>query len=203
MSARLSPDLTSPHARSVLVADAPAQLCAALLARSHDRHDAACAVSWLESLSAAPDLLYAHDCAAALFDRGVRPPAPTLALRRYRRLRSGVSDPQRQPGCVVVTLLPTRDAAQAQALADAAFAALQDGAHALRGLIASHLHLSDDGRGLLDYAEWSSAEAQRRALRREPERLPLAAHPGARVRHYRPRALAWSGASTPAARVPA
>lgn len=203
MSARLSPDLTSPHARSVLVAHAPAQLCAALLARSRDRHGAGCAVCWLESLSAAPDLLYAHDCAATLFDRGVRPRAPALALRRYRRIRSGVSDPQRQPGCVVVTLLPTRDAVQAQALADAAFAALQDGAHALRGLIASHLHVSDDGRGLLDYAEWSSAEAQRRALRREPGRLPLASHPGAHVRHYRPRALARSDEPAPPARMPA
>ncbi|KLD75257.1 hypothetical protein XhyaCFBP1156_00700 [Xanthomonas hyacinthi] len=156
------------------------------------------ALAWLESLGAAPDLLYAQ-CggdATAQLGRSLRPraPAPRLTLQRYRRIRSGVSDPQCLPGCVVVTWLPTRDAAQAQHYANAAFAALQDGAHALRGLIASHLHLSADGRGLLDYAEWSSADAQRRALQRDPERLPLASHPEASVAHYRPRALARPGA---------
>ncbi len=104
-----------------------------------------------------------------------------------------MSDPQRLRGCVVVTRLATHDAAQAQRHANAAFAALQNGAHALRGSIASHPHLSDDGRGLLEYAEWSSADAQRRALQREPERLPLASHPAASVTRYRPRALTHPG----------
>lgn len=197
MPARLSPDLTSPHARNVLVAHASAPVCATLLARLRhapggDLH----ALAWLESLSAAPDLLYAQcgdDARPFGSDWRPRAPSPRLTLHRYRRIRSGVSDPQRLPGCIVVTRLATRDAAQAQRHAEAAFAALQDGAHALRGLIASHLHLADDGRGLLDYAEWSSAEAQRRALQREPERLPLASHPAARVTHYRPRALALPG----------
>lgn len=198
MPSRLSPDLTFPHARSVLVAHASAPVCAALLARLRDIPGSDLhALAWLESLGAAPDLLYAQCGGDAGMQLGrslyPRAPAPRLTLQRYRRIRSGVSDPQRLPGCVVVTRLPIRDAAQAQHYADAAFAALQDGAHALRGLIASHLHLSDDGRGLLDYAEWSSADAQRRALRREPERLPLACHPAASVAHYRPHALARPG----------
>jgi len=168
MPSRLSPDLTSPHARSVLVAHASATVCATLLARLRDTPGGGLhALAWLEALSAAPDLLYAQCCYDDTTPLGhsLRPraPAPRLTLRRYWRIRSGVSDPQRLPGCVVVTRLATRDAAQAQLHANAAFAALQDGAHALRGLIASHLHLSDDGRSLLDYAEWSSADAQRRA----------------------------------------
>ncbi|MBB4126867.1 hypothetical protein GGR77_002157 [Xanthomonas translucens] len=203
MPSRLSPDLTSPHARSVLVAHASAPVCATLLARLHANPDAGLhAVAWLQALGAAPDLLYAQCCDDATpFGRSLRPraAAPRLALRRYRRIRSGVSDPQRLPGCVVVTRLATRDAAQAQLHADAAFAALQDGAHALRGLIASHLHLSDDGRSLLDYAEWSSADAQRRAVQREPERLPLASHPAASVTRYRPRALTLPGDRTQSA----
>ncbi len=200
MPSRLSPDLTSPHARSVLVAHASATVCAALLARLRDTPGGGLhALAWLEALSAAPDLLYAQ-CGGDTTQLGrslhPRAPAPRLTLRRYRRIRSGVSDPQRLPGCVVVTRLPTRDAAQAQLHANAAFAALQDGAHALRGLIASHLHLSDDGLSLLDYAEWSSADAQRRALQREPERLPLASHPAASVTRYRPRALTLPGPPT-------
>lgn len=201
MPSRLSPGLTSPHARSALVAHASAPVCAKLLARLHANPGAGLqALVWLQALSAAPDLLYAQCCDddATPLDRSWRPraAAPRLTLRRYRRIRSGVSDPQRLPGCVVVTRLATRDAAQAQLHADAAFAALQDGAHALRGLIASHLHLSDDGRSLLDYAEWTSADAQRRALLREPERLPLASHPAASVIRYRPRALPLPGART-------
>jgi hypothetical protein len=198
MPSRLSPDLTSPHARSVLVAHASAPVCATLLACLHANPGTGLhALAWLEALSTAPDLLYAQCCDddATPLGRSLSPraPAPRLTLRRYRRIRSGVSDPQRAPGCVVVTRLATRDAAQAQLHANAAFAALQDGAHALRGLIASHLHLSDDGLSLLDYAEWSSADAQRRALQREPERLPLASHPAASVTRYRPRALTLPG----------
>jgi len=201
MPSRLSPDLTSPHARSVLVAHASAPVCATLLARLHANPGGGLhALAWLESLSAAPDLLYAQCCGDDTTQLGrnlyPRAPTPRLTLHRYRRIRSGVSDPQRVPGCVVVTRLATRDAAQAQLHASAAFAALQNGAHALRGLIASHLHLSDDGLSLLDYAEWSSADAQRRALQREPERLPLASHPAASVSRYRPRALTLPG--TPA-----
>ncbi|UYB51494.1 antibiotic biosynthesis monooxygenase [Xanthomonas sp. AM6] len=198
MPSRPSPDLISSHAHRVLIVHAPAPICAALLAHPREIDGGNLhALAWLEALGAAPDLLYAQ-CGsgdATPFGRRLQPPAPAprLTLHRYRRIRSGVSDPQRPPGCVVVTRLPTRDAAQAQHHADAAFAALQDGAHALRGLIASHLHLSEDGRGLLEYAEWSSADAQRRALRREPERLPLAALPAARVTRYRPRALVRPG----------
>ncbi|PPT90666.1 hypothetical protein XthCFBP4691_11505 [Xanthomonas theicola] len=182
----------------MLVAHASAPVCAALLARRrHIPDDGLRALAWLQSLGAAPDLLYAQGGSDAIAQlgrsSGPRAPAPRLTRQRYRRIRSGVSDPQRLPGCVVVTRLPIRDAAQAQRYADAAFAALQDGAHALRGLLASHLHLSDDARGLLDYAEWSSATAQHHAMQREPERLPLACHPAASVAHYRPHALARPG----------
>ncbi len=151
------------------------------------------ALTWMESLGDTPDLLYARCCCDAAPElHGLlhaRLPALRRTLRRYRRIRCGVSDPHRETSCVVVARVPTRDAAQAQGRADAAFAALQDGPHALRGLIAAHLYLSDDGRTLLECTEWHSADAQRRALQREPERLPLAADCAASVSRFRPRTL--------------
>lgn len=188
-----TPD-SSASVRSVLLAEAPIPDRAALLdcmrgLCDHRLH----ALTWMESLGDAPDLLYARCCCdAAPALHGLlraRLPALRRTLRRYRRIRSGVSDPHRAASCVVMTRVPTRNAAQAQGRADAAFAALQDGAHALRGLIAAHLYLSDDGRTLLECTEWHSAEAQRRALQREPERLPLAADRAASVRRFRPRTL--------------
>ncbi|MET7142378.1 hypothetical protein M3S04_11865 [Xanthomonas sp. PPL139] len=151
------------------------------------------ALTWMESLGDTPDLLSARCCCDAAPDlHGLlraRLPALRRTLRRYRRIRSGVSDPHRGASCVVITRVPTHDAASAQRRADAAFAALQDGAHALRGLIAAHLYLSDDGRTLLECTEWHGADAQRRALQREPERLPLAADRAASVCRFRPRTL--------------
>ncbi|MET0548423.1 MAG: hypothetical protein ABW002_04035 [Xanthomonas sp.] len=192
----LSPPTPTPTpTHSMLLAEAPLPERTALLdcvrgLCDHRLH----ALTWMESLGEAPDLLYARCCCDAAPElHGLlraRLPALRRTLRRYRRIRSGVSDPHREASCVVVTRIPTRDAAQAQRRADSAFAALQDGAHALRGLIASHLYLSDDGRTLLECTEWHSAEAQRRALQREPERLPLAADRAASVRRFRPRTLA-------------
>ncbi len=188
-----TPDSSAP-VRSMLLAEAPIPDRAALLdcmrgLCDHRLH----ALTWMESLGDAPDLLYARCCCdAAPALHGLlraRLPALRRTLRRYRRIRSGVSDPHRAASCVVMTRVPTRNAAQAQGRADAAFAALQDGAHALRGLIAAHLYLSDDGRTLLECTEWHSAEAQRRAMQREPERLPLAADRAASVRRFRPRTL--------------
>ncbi|WP_228135972.1 hypothetical protein [Xanthomonas sp. NCPPB 1128] len=187
--------VSSAPARSMLLAEAPLPDRIALLDRvrglcDHRLH----ALTWMESLGDTPDLLYARCCcdAAPELHELLRTRLPGLrrTLRRYRRIRSGVSDPHRAPSCVVVTRIATRDAAQAQGRADTAFAALQDGAHALRGLIAAHLYLSDDGRTLLECTEWLSADAQRRALQREPERLPLAADRAASVRRFRPRTLA-------------
>ncbi|WP_254458972.1 hypothetical protein [Xanthomonas sacchari] len=197
----MSPSFSSPTSpppiptRSVLLAEAPIPDRTALLECvrglcDHRLH----ALTWMESLGDTPDLLYARcSCDAAPALHGLlhaRLPALRRTLRRYRRIRSGVSAPHREASCVVVTRVRTRDAAQAQGRADAAFAALQNGAHALRGLLAAHLYLSDDGRILLECTAWHSADAQRRALQRAPERLPLAADPTASVRRFRPRALA-------------
>ncbi|WP_244667682.1 hypothetical protein [Xanthomonas sp. D-109] len=185
-------------ARSMLLAEAPAPDRTALFdcVRGLCDHRLQ-ALTWMESLGDAPDLLYARCCYDAAPElHGLlraRLPALRRTLRRYQRIRSGVSDPRRPASCVVVARVPTRDATQAQGRADAAFAALQDGAHALRGLIAAHLYLSDDGRTLLECTEWHSADAQRRALQREPERLPLATDRAARVSRFRPRALVLPG----------
>ncbi|WNH45657.1 MULTISPECIES: hypothetical protein [Xanthomonas] len=190
--------LPPPPARSMLLAEANIPDRTALFdcvrgLCDHRLH----ALTWMESLGGAPDLLYArccYDVAPELHGLlRARLPALRRTLRRYQRIRSGVSDPHRAPSCVVVTRIATRDAAQAHDRADAAFAALQDGPHALRGLIAAHLYLSDDGRTLLECTAWHSADAQRRALQREPERLPLAADRAARVGRFRPRALVLPG----------
>ncbi|MBN6151394.1 antibiotic biosynthesis monooxygenase [Xanthomonas sp. AmX2] len=192
MRADLAFPLPCPDAHAVLVTTAPASQCAGAIAALQRQ---ACgpwlhALAWLRSIDAAHDLLYLQcrhdpDAAGAALRALLAAPAMAPIGQAYRRVRSGVSDPRRLPGCIVVTTLATADTAQARRHGDAAFAAMQDGAHALRGLIASHLHLADDARSLLEYAEWTSDDAYRRALQRDPKRLPLAHLPTATTQRYR------------------
>lgn len=192
MHAELVFPLPCPDAHAVLVATAPASQCAGAIAALQRQ---ACgpwlhALAWLRSIDAAHDLLYLQcrhdpDASGAALQALLAAPAIVPTAQAYRRVRSGVSDPRRLPGCIVVTTLATADAAQARRIGDAAFAAMQDGAHAVRGLIASHLHFADDARSLLEYAEWTSDDAYRRALQRNPPRLPLARLATATARRYR------------------
>lgn len=93
-----------------------------------------------------------------------------IGLGRYRHYRSGSIDADaRVPGCVVTVDVefdvPEGGDPQLQrAWVDAVFEALESDPAPHPGGISAHFHLSTDGRSVLNYAEWESAQAHIDAL---------------------------------------
>jgi hypothetical protein len=69
-----------------------------------------------------------------------------------------------EPGAVVFVRVDTSDADVARTWIDAVFEALGRDNDPPPGGVGAFLHISTDGSRVLNYAEWESAEAHRRAL---------------------------------------
>lgn len=83
-----------------------------------------------------------------------------LARRAYRYHRSAVLAPERTPECLVAVEIEARPIEEWM---DLVLAALEESGLPPGGL-AAHFHLDDEGGRAFNFAEWSSAEAHRRAL---------------------------------------
>jgi hypothetical protein len=84
----------------------------------------------------------------------------------YRLYRGGRSTEGEVPGAIVAVRVDTDDDALARAWVDAVFAALAGTDGLPAGGLGGFFHVSTDGRHVLNYAEWISAEAHRQALAR-------------------------------------
>ncbi|MFF0969614.1 antibiotic biosynthesis monooxygenase [Streptomyces sp. NPDC003703] len=94
-----------------------------------------------------------------------------VGLGRFRHHRSAARGgpagrDRRVPGCLVVVDVEFDgpDPDRQRAWVDAVLEALESDPAPRPGGIAAHFHLSTDGRRVLNYAEWESAEAHRAAL---------------------------------------
>ena len=82
----------------------------------------------------------------------------------YRLYRGSRSPGGEVPGAIVVVRVDTDDAALARTWVDAVFEALGQGGDLPAGGLGAFFHVSTDGRHVLNYAEWVSAQAHRSAL---------------------------------------
>jgi len=82
----------------------------------------------------------------------------------YRLYRKGEHN-GRTPGCVVLVKVNTENEAVAREWVDAVFHAIETDPELPReGGISAHFHIRDDGRHVINYAEWVSEEAHVAAL---------------------------------------
>ena len=79
----------------------------------------------------------------------------------YRGSRSAAATP---PGAMVAVRVDTDDDALARTWVDAVFEALDQDRDLPAGGLGAFFHVSTDGRHVLNYAEWVSADAHRQAL---------------------------------------
>ncbi|MEU8230083.1 hypothetical protein AB0C12_10820 [Actinoplanes sp. NPDC048967] len=84
-----------------------------------------------------------------------------VAYHLYRGSRSNEGTP---PGAMVAVRVDTDDDAVARTWVDAVFAALDQDTALPAGGLGAFFHVSTDGRHVLNYAEWVSADAHRKAL---------------------------------------
>ncbi|WP_433723149.1 hypothetical protein ACQP2Y_45965 [Actinoplanes sp. CA-051413] len=92
---------------------------------------------------------------------GRQPRGDHIAYRLYRGSRSAASTP---PGAMVAVRVDTDDDALARTWVDAVFEALDQDTALPAGGLGAFFHVSTDGRHVLNYAEWVSADAHRKAL---------------------------------------
>ncbi|MEU7477252.1 hypothetical protein AB0A63_14790 [Lentzea sp. NPDC042327] len=121
-------------------------------------------------------------------------------LDGYALYRSGgPNDPTREVGCVVLVTVDTEDEATARAWVDSVFTALASDPDPHPGGISAAFHIRADGKRVVNYAEWVSAEDHLDALSargngvgsptadwRRVQNFPGVQHVG--VRRYRPSA---------------
>ncbi|MFD4642534.1 hypothetical protein ACFWN2_34855 [Lentzea sp. NPDC058436] len=81
---------------------------------------------------------------------------------RVYRVSGGRSD--RAVGCVVLVTIETDDEATARAWVDSVFVALASEPKPHPGGISAAFHIRADGRQVINYAEWASAEDHVEAL---------------------------------------
>lgn len=82
----------------------------------------------------------------------------------YHLYRGSRSPAGELPGAMVAVRVDTDDDALARTWVDAVFQALEGTAGLPSGGLGAFFHISTDGRRVLNYAEWVSAEAHREAL---------------------------------------
>jgi hypothetical protein len=82
----------------------------------------------------------------------------------YRPYRSGRAPERAVPGAIVAVRVDTDDDVLARTWVDAVFEALDQDGDLPAGGLGAYFHVSTDGRRVLNYAEWESADAHRRAL---------------------------------------
>jgi hypothetical protein len=121
------------------------------------RPDGLLDVRWLEPLEGGDPVTYSQWSGPADVDGGVP----------YRRYRSGgLASPDRQVGCVVLVSVEFDRTGVAEEWIDLVFSALAAEDEPDPGGISGHFHISTDGLRVLNYAEWTSAQAHRDALAR-------------------------------------
>lgn len=85
-------------------------------------------------------------------------------LGRYRLYRSTRADDGRVPGSIVAVRVDADGRDLAETWVDAVFDALAHDRNLPAGGIGAFFHISTDGRQILNYAEWASADAHKQAL---------------------------------------
>ncbi|MFJ8961007.1 hypothetical protein ACIRG5_16625 [Lentzea sp. NPDC102401] len=79
-------------------------------------------------------------------------------LDGFTLYRSGDPRDRREPGCVVLVTVDTDSEVTARAWVDSVFVALASEPNPHTGGISAAFHIRDDGRRVINYAEWVSAE---------------------------------------------
>ncbi|MDX3655978.1 antibiotic biosynthesis monooxygenase [Streptomyces sp. ID05-26A] len=79
-------------------------------------------------------------------------------LDGYRLYRSGDPRDRREPGCVVLVTVDTDSEATARAWVDSVFVALASDPNPHPGGISAAFHIREDGKRVVNYAEWVSAQ---------------------------------------------
>jgi hypothetical protein len=82
----------------------------------------------------------------------------------YRLYRGGRSSDDAVPGAIVAVRVDTDDDVLARTWVDAVFEALDHDGDLPSGGLGGFFHISTDGRRVLNYAEWVSADAHKNAL---------------------------------------
>ncbi|MFD1145687.1 antibiotic biosynthesis monooxygenase family protein [Saccharothrix hoggarensis] len=95
---------------------------------------------------------------------GAPDPGDGVAYRRHRSV--GLASPDRPVGCVVLVSVEFDRPGVAEEWVDLVFSALAAEEEPHPGGISGHFHVSVDGTRVLNYAEWTSAEAHVDALAR-------------------------------------
>lgn len=155
------PRLDRPDARSVLV----------VATRGETPDLFAEPESWPAGLLSVTLLTGMDDDAGLLYTQWDEPDAEFLRQYgepvEYQRYRSGVRDAA-VPGCVVVVQVEFDgpDPQRQRQWVDTVFAALASEETPAPGGISGHFHASTDGTRVLNYAEWTDAQAHRDALAR-------------------------------------
>jgi hypothetical protein len=79
-------------------------------------------------------------------------------LDGYTLYRSGDPRGDKKVGCVVLVTVDTEDEATARAWIDSVFVALASEPNPHPGGISAAFHIRDDGKRVINYAEWVSAQ---------------------------------------------
>ncbi|WP_447008288.1 hypothetical protein ACRAKI_18145 [Saccharothrix isguenensis] len=114
-------------------------------------------VRWLEPLEGGGAVTYSQWSCPPEVGGGV-------VYRRYRSV--GLASPDRPVGCVVLVSVEFDRPGLAEEWVDLVLSALAAEEEPDRGGISGHFHVSADGTRVLNYAEWTSAQAHRDALSR-------------------------------------
>ncbi|GAB3452945.1 antibiotic biosynthesis monooxygenase [Actinophytocola sediminis] len=161
------PDITRPDADTVLVVETQAMPADMFAELARDPWPAG-----LVSVSAFVDtdggetaLTYTQWSAGAV-DRAFLRARTGAEPVEYRRYRSGTRENPPVPGCVVVVSVEFDgpDHQRQRRWVDTVFEALASETEPHPGGISAHFHASTDGTRVLNYAEWTDAQAHRDAL---------------------------------------
>jgi Antibiotic biosynthesis monooxygenase len=144
--------------------------------------EALLSIAWFASIDGESVFTYSQWSGDEGADAFARTDGPTLLRRlpevvpgletrqptRYRLYRSGVRENAPTPGCVVIVSVEFDgpDAARQRRWVDLVFDALAAEPSLHPGGISGHFHVSVDGTRVLNYAEWTSADAHRKAIER-------------------------------------
>lgn len=93
-------------------------------------------------------------------DRSDDIPLSVVRGVEYQLARSVVlDDEKREPGCVVIAVFDVDGAERQRRTVETVGDALERGRESLPGMLSANFHASVDGSRVLNYAEWTSAEA--------------------------------------------
>ncbi|MDX8034441.1 antibiotic biosynthesis monooxygenase [Lentzea sp. BCCO 10_0856] len=91
-------------------------------------------------------------------------------LDGFKLYRSGGPNSDKKVGCVVLVTVDTDDEATARGWVDSVFVALASEPNPHPGGVSAAFHIREDGKQVVNYAEWVSAEDHEDAVTRTPLR---------------------------------